>query len=124
MKDFGRDKGGLPDTDFSGPRPGDFPLYSPASRAAARAVLERLGSIDRPPNLVIVFMEPSPDGPRQCDSVRATVDGGDMPTVEFERLPEESLSEFQARAEASMRHTRRPRGLTMWSIEKTDSSQS
>jgi hypothetical protein len=40
------EKSGLPATD-SGPKPGDFPLGSPQSRAAARMLMERVADEER-----------------------------------------------------------------------------
>jgi hypothetical protein len=68
--------------------PGDFPIGSPESRAAARARTMVPKQIK-----VVVFKKPNGVyGGELCDSDRCTVGGKD-----YFRLPEESMDEFQDR---------------------------
>jgi len=107
MNNFGRRKPDLRDTD-SPVRPGDFPIGSKASRAAARMKLENLGG-EVAPNLSVVFYEP--DGSR-VEGNHAIIDGGNKPPLRVDRMPGETLDRFQIRVENIMVESRgrgRPR---------------
>jgi hypothetical protein len=67
--------------------PGDFPIGSPESRAAARAM------IGPREIMIIVFMKPNGVyGGELCDSDHCTLGG-----KEYFRLPNESMDQFQDR---------------------------
>jgi hypothetical protein len=108
VKELDRRKLGLTDTDSS-VRPGDFPIGSRASRAAARIKLENWGG-DVAPNLSLVFYES--DGSR-TEANFATIDGGNKPPIHVNRLQGETFDEFQLRVETIMAGSRgrgKPRG--------------
>jgi hypothetical protein len=84
--------------------PGDFPLGSTESRAAARALAERFPP---PPDIITHFYKPVLDaegnhvyGGQRCDSVRASVDHGGTRT-DYDRKPGESLADFENRVFAT-----------------------
>lgn len=110
MQGFRNRKPSLPDTDL--PLPGDFPLGSPQSRAAARTRLENWAG-DVAPNLSLIYYEPGErdfDGtlgaPVRTDSNHAIVFGGGKPDVHVTRLAGESLAGFEVRATQIMSGTR------------------
>lgn len=111
MRDFTRRKLELPATD-SPVRPGDFPIGSTQSRAAARSKLENLGC-PVAPNLSFIFYKPgerTADGvgpPVKVDANHATIEGGNQPTIHVDRDPGESLEAFETRANKIMEQSRR-----------------
>jgi hypothetical protein len=115
MQDFRSRKPVLGATD-SPARPGDFPIGSPQSRAAARTKLENWGG-EVAPNLSLVFYES--DGSR-VDANHAIIDGGNKPVLRVDRCASESLEEFHLRVEKIMADSRgrgRPRGALFERIE-------
>jgi hypothetical protein len=119
MKEIDKRRRGLMDTS-SPVRPGDFPLGSHQSRAAARSLLDNFGG-DIAPNLSVVFYEPGErnfDGtlgePVRTGSNHAIVFGGRKPDIHVNRFAEESLDEFETRATQIMCDSRgrgKPRGI-------------
>jgi hypothetical protein len=104
-------------TDENAVRPGDFPLRSPQSRAAARAMAERFQTL---PDIISVYVEPLFDGEgkhvyggQRCDSVHASVDYAENRTY-YDRNPGESLEHFERRVLASHPRGSFSRILTMW----------
>lgn len=109
----------LPDTVL----PGDFPIGSPESRAAARAMAERFPSL---PDIISVYVEPLVDaegkhiyGGQRSDSVSASVDYGGTRT-NYDRNPGETLEDFENRVLASHPRGSFPRIVTLWPIEFTE----
>jgi hypothetical protein len=125
MQEFRKWKPVLMGTDSTA-RPGDFPLGSPQSRAAARSKLESLGG-EVAPNISFVFYEPgerNADGtlgaPVRVDANHATIDGGNRPAIEVDRSPGEELDEFELRVSKIMSESRdrgKPRGALLERIE-------
>ncbi len=87
----------LPDT----PSLAEFPIGSPESRAAARRLLEA-GSIRHIKSFYVEAGERDSEGrmigpPRECDPVRAKVEGGGLPDAIYTRLESETAAQFEAR---------------------------
>jgi len=74
----------LPDT----PDPGDFPLGSPESRAAAR---RKLGTCKH-----VVKYYVGSDG-KECEPIAAVIRGGGLPDATYERREGESVNRFKNR---------------------------
>lgn len=87
MADNSEGAPGLPDT----PDPGNFPIGSPESRAAARLLLRKVNAVK------CYFVRRGPDGPEECDPGSATVRGGDLPDLTYERREGETAKEFEKR---------------------------
>jgi hypothetical protein len=111
MKDFGSRKPNVTDPDLA-VRPGDFPVGSNASRAAARIKLEQWSG-DPAPNLSLVFYESGErheDGtlgaPVRTDAKIAIIEGGKKPAIHVDRLASESLDEFHLRVGKIMSESR------------------
>jgi hypothetical protein len=113
MWEFRRRKPVLTGT-HSTARPGDFPIGSLKSRAAARRKLESLGG-EVAPNISIGFCEPgerNPDGtlgaPVKVDANYAVIEGGNLDGryIEVDRLADESLDEFEVRVMKIMAESR------------------
>jgi hypothetical protein len=104
MNDLHGSKDPLSGTDEKALKPGDFPLRSLESRAAARAKAERFPSL---PDIISVYVEPLLDaegkhvyGGQRCDSEVAIVDYGEKHT-RYERNEGETLEDFERRVLAS-----------------------
>jgi hypothetical protein len=111
MQEFYGRKPVLTGTDSTA-RPGDFPIGSAQSRAAARSKLESFGR-EIAPNISVVFYEPgerSADGtlgpPVRVEANRTTVDGGNKPPFIVDRRLDESLDAFEKRVAQIMSDSR------------------
>jgi hypothetical protein len=130
MKELDRRKLGLTDTE-SPARPGDFPIGSPQSRAAARSKLENWSG-DPAPNLSLIYYEPGErrddgtlDAPVRTDSNHAIIFGGNKPELHVNRFADESLNAFEARATQIMSDSRgrgKPRGAIFERIENSSTA--
>jgi|SRR5665213_2274126 len=112
MKEMDKRKRRLTDTELP-VRPGDFPLGSPQSRAAARTLLDNFGG-DIAPNLLIEFYEPgelhddgTSDAPVRVQPRRAVIfGGGNKPDIHVNCFADEFLQAFEDRATQIMVHSR------------------
>jgi hypothetical protein len=111
MKDFRSRKPELMDTELA-VQPGDFPIGSPASRAAARSLLEGLGGPLAPSISVFLYRVGERDAhgvlgpPVKINSNRARIDGGNKPEIFVQRLPDETLDAFEIRVGRLMAESR------------------
>jgi hypothetical protein len=86
-----KDKSLVTATD-STPRPGDFPLGSPQSRAAARALVERRRPPDRPPDATFDFRHESIE---RCQQIYASVAAIRAVAAERDPTPDYALLHVQ-----------------------------
>jgi hypothetical protein len=108
------------------PNPGNFPLGSMESRAAARARLAALASANPGPHIITFFYEAGerdasgcPIGePVKCESVFAKMSDGDRPYIEYRRLDGESWEEFQVRVLDALPHDGKTRVVTFFPMDE------
>jgi hypothetical protein len=99
----------LSGTDYKGPKPGDFPLNSPESRAAARALIEGAApGIPKPPNIFIAFVHPTRG---RLEPVRAMCQTSGQA---FERANDESAEDFKRRIARSLPKRKWPHLTILW----------
>src|SRR5436853_3533010 len=72
------------------------------------------------PVVSVIFVKPTPDGPRRCDSVKAKIEGGGVPAVESDRESGETLERFDQRLRKIAETRRHPRyavGIVMMPVD-------
>src|SRR5437879_7061669 len=88
-----------------------------------RALKNRLRRLEErlaPRRELIIFVKPTPDGPRRCDSVKAKIEGGGVPAVESDRESGETLERFDQRLRKIAETRRHPRyavGIVMMPVD-------